>query len=360
MAKAPPILARVYRGPRVESVHRGSIAVVDERGRAIATCGDASAPVYTRSASKPFQAMPLLLAGGEKKFRLSDPEIALMCASHGGEPRHVKLAERLLRRGGFRVSDLLCGAHLPMHEPSARELIRAGREPTALHNNCSGKHAGMLLACRILDLPHATYTDARHPLQRRIRSLLARYAGVAESEISVAVDGCNAPVFRLPLSALAVAYARLMAGRLPGEDQASAAVRARIVRAMIKSPEMVAGAARFTTDFIREGRGRWIGKEGAEGVYTVGLRSGVKGSPAMGVAFKTEDGSARPRDAITLQLLERLGHLPVEVRRALASYAEPAVHNARGVDVGRIEADVPVARARTRTPSTRSRGAEVR
>jgi L-asparaginase II len=355
MAKAPPILARVYRGTRVESVHRGSVAVVDERGREIASCGDASAPVYARSASKPFQAMPLLLAGGEKKFRLSDSEIALMCASHGGEPRHVRLAERLLARGGFRVSDLLCGAHLPMYEPSARELIRSGKEPTALHNNCSGKHAGMLLACRILDLPHATYTDAGHPLQRRIRSLLARYAGVPEAEISVAVDGCNAPVFRLPLSALAVAYARLMAGRLPGEDQASAAVRVRIVRAMIKSPEMVAGAARFTTDFLREGRGRWIGKEGAEGVYAVGLRPGAKGS-AMGVAFKTEDGSARPRDAVTLQLLERLGQLPIEVRRALSSYAEPVVHNALGLDVGRIEADVPVARSRTRAAGRRGGG----
>ena len=356
MAKPPPILARVYRGTRVESVHRGSVAVVDERGREIASCGDASAPVYTRSASKPFQAMPLLLAGGEKKFRLSDAEIALMCASHGGEPRHVRLAERLLARGGFRVSDLLCGAHLPMHEPSARDLIRAGKEPTALHNNCSGKHAGMLLACRILDLPPATYTDPGHPLQRRIRSLLARYAGVPEAEISVAVDGCNAPVFRLPLSALAVAYARLMAGRLPGEEPAAAAVRARIVRAMVRSPEMVAGAARFTTDFLREGRGRWIGKEGAEGVYAVGLRSSGKGAPAIGVVFKTEDGSARPRDAVTLQLLERLGQLPVELRRALASYAEPIVHNARGFDVGRIEADVPIARARARASGRRRAG----
>ena len=354
MAKAPPILARVYRGPRVESAHRGSAAVADERGRTLASVGDAAAPVYARSAAKPFQAMPLLLAGGEREFRLSDAEIALMCASHGGEPRHALLAEKLLRRGGFRVSDLQCGAHPPMHEPSARVLIRAGRPPTALHNNCSGKHAGMLLACRILDLPPASYTDPGHPLQRRIRALLSRYAGVPESEISTAVDGCGAPVFRLPLSALAAAYARLMAGRLPGEEAAAAAVRARIVRAMTKSPDMVAGSGRFTTDFIREGRGRWIGKEGAEGVYAVGIRPPARGRPALGVAFKTEDGSARPRDAITLQLLERLGELPTDVRRALDAYAEPAVHNARGQDVGRVEADVPISRVGARAATRRA------
>ena len=354
MPKAPPILARVFRGTRVESVHRGSVAVADERGNLLASCGDPSGPVYARSAAKPFQALPLLLAGGEKRFRLSDSEIALVCASHGGEPRHARLAAALLRRGGFSESDLACGAHLPMHDASARVLIRAGKAPSALHNNCSGKHAGMLLACRLLGFPPAGYTEPGHPLQRRIRSLLALYAGLPESEIAVAVDGCNAPVFRLPLSALAAAYARLMAERVPGEDRNARAARARIVRGMVRRPEMVAGAGRFTTDFIRAGRGRWIGKEGAEGVYAVGLRGPAKRSACVGVAFKIEDGSARARDAVTLALLERLGELPETIRRDLAPYAEPVVHNARGFDVGRIEADVPVARAATRARPRRS------
>ena len=297
--------------------------------------------------------MPLLLAGGEKRFRLSDSDIALLCASHGGEPRHVSLAAALLRRGGFTASDLLCGAHLPMHDASARELIRSGRAPSTLHNNCSGKHAGMLLACRLLDLAHADYTNPAHPLQRRIRSLLALYAGIPESDITVAVDGCNAPVFRLPLSALAAAYARLMAVRVPGEERGAAPIRARIVRALVRRPEMVAGAGRFTTDFIRAGGGRWIGKEGAEGVYAVGLRAKARG-PCTGVAFKIEDGSARARDAVTLALLDRLRELPAEVRRSLASYAEPVVHNARGFDVGRIEAEAPLTRSGTRTRPRRA------
>jgi L-asparaginase II len=343
MPKASPILARVYRGPRVESAHRGSVAVVDERGVLIASCGDAAAPVYARSAAKPFQAIPLLEAGGEKAFRLTEEEIALMCASHGGEPRHVQIAGRLLRKGGFRESDLECGSHAPMHEPAARALARKGAAPTALHNNCSGKHAGMLLACRLLGLPSAGYSEASHPLQRRIRTLLARYADVPESGITVAVDGCSLPVFRLPLSGIACAYARLYAAQVPGETKPAAAARARLVRAMWKQPFMVAGTGRFTTDFLAAGGGKWIGKEGAEGVYAVSLA----GKPrALGIAFKIEDGSARPRDAVTLDLLARLHRLPEETRRALAAYAEPRVHNARGLEVGRIEAEVPVAALR--------------
>lgn len=338
---ASPVLARVYRGTRVESAHRGAAAVVDSRGRRLAACGDADGAVFTRSTAKPFQAMPLLLAGGEKAFRLGDAEIALMCASHGGESRHAALAAKLLRRGGFRVADLQCGAHLPMNGASARELIRRSEAPSPLHHNCSGNHAGILLACRLLGHDTATYCDPGHPLQRRIRSVLAFYADVPESAITTSVDGCNLPVFRLPMTAIASAYARLLADRLPGEDRPRAAARARIVRAMLRSPEMVAGARRFTTDFIVAGRGRWVGKEGAEGVYAVGIR-GDGGGPALGLAFKIEDGSARPRDAVTLALLDRMGELPADVRRTLAAYAEPRVYNARGFVIGRIEADAPL------------------
>jgi L-asparaginase II len=327
------------------------VAVVDERGVLVSGCGDSKAPVYVRSAAKPFQAIPLLEAGGEKKFRLTDDEIALMCASHGGEPRHAQTAERILRKGGFRVSDLECGAHAPMHEPAARELARRGAAASALHNNCSGKHAGMLLACRLLELPSAGYVDPSHVLQRRIRTVLARYAGVLESEITVAVDGCNLPVFRLPLSALACAYARLFASRVSGETPSAASARGRLVRAMGKSPFMVAGTGRFTTDFLAAGGGKWIGKEGAEGVYCVALAPSGSARHAVGIAFKIEDGSARPRDAVTLDILGRLGRLPEPARRTLAAWAEPVVRNAAGADVGRIEADAPI----TRSPAARRR-----
>src|SRR5262249_39786288 len=163
--RAPPVLARVFRGERVESLHRGSVAVADEDGRLTAWAGDPRAGIYLRSAAKPFQAMALLEAGGEKAFRLGSDEIALLCASHGGEPAHVRVARRLLELGGFTAEDLACGAHAPMHEPSALRLAAARERPTALHNNCSGKHAGLLLACRLRGLDPSGYWKPDHPIQ---------------------------------------------------------------------------------------------------------------------------------------------------------------------------------------------------
>jgi L-asparaginase II len=336
----PPILARVRRGDRVESAHRGSVAVVDEDGRLVAAAGDPRGGIYLRSAAKPFQAMPLLEAGGERAFRLGSDAIALLCASHGGEPRHVRVAGGMLERGGFSVRDLACGADMPMHEPSARALVAAGRRPTALHNNCSGKHAGLLLACRLLGFAHRGYWKPGHPLQRMILARLGDFCGVAVARIGFAVDGCSLPVFHMPLSRLAFGYARLLARPRPGESP-DPAVRERLCAAMWDSAGMVAGRGRFTTEFLRAGRGRWIGKEGAEGVYAIGLAP-RKGEKALGIAFKLEDGSVRARDAVGLDILARLGRLPASARRRLARHLSPVLRNVRGLEVGRIEADVPL------------------
>jgi L-asparaginase II len=340
MESAPPALARVLRGGRTESVHRGDVAVVDEEGRLVASSGDPQRSVYVRSAAKPFQAMPLLESGGERAFSLDSDAIALICASHGGEPHHVRGVQRLLRKGGYAVEDLACGAHLPMHGPSARRLIARGERPTALHNNCSGKHAGLLLACRLEGQDAARYLSPRHPLQRRILELLSELTGVPVSEIPVAVDGCSLPVFRLPLAALAHGYARLLSRPAPGSSRAAFAVRRRITRAMWESPGMVAGRGRFTTDFLRAGAGRWIGKEGAEGVYAMAVAGRGAAPAAIGIAMKIEDGSSRARDAVSLAILERLGRLPRAAARALEAYRRPIVRSVRGDRVGVIEPDV--------------------
>ncbi len=337
MDSAPPALARVLRGGRTESIHRGDVAVVDEEGRLIASAGDPERPVYVRSAAKPFQAMPLLESGGERAFDLDSAAIALMCASHGGEPRHVRMARRLLRKGKYRIEDLVCGAHPPMHAPSARRLIARGEQPSPLHNNCSGKHAGLLLACRLDGYDAAEYFRPEHPLQRRVRDVLSQMSDVPADQIAIAVDGCSLPVFRLPLSALARAYARLVARPAPGLPRADFAVRRRITRAMWESPEMVAGQGRFTTDLLRAGVGRWIGKEGAEGVYAMGVAATA--GAALGIAFKVEDGAVRPRDAISLDILERLGKLPRGAAAVLKTYRRPAVRSVRGDIVGAIVAD---------------------
>ncbi len=338
----PPVLARVLRGERVESVHRGDVAVVDEEGRLLACAGSAETPIYVRSAAKPFQAMPLLEAGGERAFRLGSDEIALLCASHGGEPRHVRVARRLLARGRFTVRDLVCGAHLPMHEPSARALVARGERPTALHNNCSGKHAGLLLACRLLGLDPAQYWEPTHAIEHKVLERVSDFCGISSTRIGIAVDGCSLPVFFLPLSALARGYARLLSRRRPGEAAREAAVRERICQAMWESPAMVAGLGRFTTDLLEAGAGRWIGKEGAEGVYAIGIRSSAAGGTSLGIAFKMEDGSSRARDAVALDILEHLRRLSDPARRSLAPHRCPVVRNVRGTAVGRIEAEVPL------------------
>src|SRR5438874_7187394 len=204
-------LAKVYRGDHLESIHRGSIAVVDSLGRLLAFAGDPAFVTCLRSAAKPFQALPLLEYGGDEEYDLTGEEIAVTCASHGGEAIHVATAAALLRKGDFDEEDLLCGAHLPYDEKAAADLRASGEQPSPLHNNCSGKHAGMLLATKVMDAPSADYIDAQHPLQEVIRTTVADFVGVDASEIPVAVDGCGVPAFFTSLHRAAFAYARLMA-----------------------------------------------------------------------------------------------------------------------------------------------------
>lgn len=217
----------------------------------------------------------------------------MICATYGGQPRHVCVARRLLEKGGFAARDLFCGAHLPAHEPTARAMLARGQRPTRLHNNCSGKHAGLLLACRLLGLPARGYGKPSHPVQLAIRRRLCELASFPESAMESAVDGCGLAVFRLPLSALALAYARLLALRVPGESRRQADARRQVVRAMWGRPDMVAGTGFFTTRLLEAGKRRWIGKEGAEGVYAIGVRAASARGRASGVALKIEDGSAR-------------------------------------------------------------------
>src|SRR5438445_2643640 len=206
-------LALVYRGEYVESIHSGSIAVVDSLGRLLAFAGDPSAVTSIRSAAKPFQAIPLLEYGGIEEYELSGEEIALTCASHGGEPVHVATAAALLRKGELDEEDLLCGAHVPYDEKAAAELRASGEEPSPLHNNCSGKHAGMLLATQLMDIPSANYIDAKHVLQQEILETVAQFTGLEPEQIPTATDGCGVPAFFLSLHRAAYAYARLMQGR---------------------------------------------------------------------------------------------------------------------------------------------------
>jgi L-asparaginase II len=325
-------VAVVTRGGLVESWHSGAAAVVEPGGRLVARVGSPAVATFARSAAKPFQALPLVLAGGGERFGLGEAELALVCASHAGTPAHVELAAGLLERGGFAVEDLECGAHLPLDEPSARRLLAAGEAPSALHNNCSGKHAGMLLACRVLGLPARGYSRPEHPLQRRILALVAGLAGRDESGIGLGTDGCSLPTFRLPLVAAARAYAALADPAAAGAPPEVAAALRRVASAMAAAPEMVAGPGRFTTRLMQATGGRIVGKEGAEGFYC----AAVRGPALLGVALKIADGGERCRAGAVLEVLRQLGCLASEEAAALAEFHRPAIHNHRGLRVGEV------------------------
>jgi len=322
-------------------MHRGSVAVIAEDGRLLASAGDPHQPIFLRSSAKPFQLTPFLAAGGEKRFRLSTEEIALSAASHGGEAFHAELADGMLRKGGFTVNDLHCGAHPPMSEAPAHALVARGEKPTPLHNNCSGKHAAMLLACRLLDLPKEGYWRPDHPLQTdKIFPMISRMTGVPLDRIGIAVDGCSVPVFRVPLSALALAYARLVGKRLKSEPTADFRARTRIAQAMATRPEMVAGPGRFTTRLMQAFHGELVSKEGAEGVYAIGVPPalaralGEEGS--VGIALKIDDGGERGRDAVTIETLRQLGLAAGDRGKALKPLAGRRIRNVRGDIVGEL------------------------
>ncbi len=326
-------IATVVRSGRPESWHFGAAAAAaPEGGRLIARLGDPTIATWIRSAAKPFQALPLVLAGGIERFGLDDADLALICASHGGTPEHANRAADLLARGGFTEADLLCGAHPPFDPPSAFALDRAGTAPGPLHNNCSGKHAGMLLACRLLGLPAEGYIDPAHPLQARILEHVSRFCGLPAAEIGVGIDGCSAPTYHLPIEAAARGYALLAHARGAGLPDDLAAAAERVVGAMGRAPFMVAGPGRFTTSLMEVTGGRVVGKEGAEGFYGLAVRGPV----ALGIALKVADGGERCRDGVVLDLLVQLGSLSGAELAELDAWYRPTLHNLRGIRTGEV------------------------
>jgi L-asparaginase II len=312
------------------------VAAATPEGRLVAFQGDPEAATFLRSAAKPFQCLPLLLAGVAERFGLEAADIALICASHGGTAEHVRRAADLLARGGFGAGHLLCGPHWPLDEEAALRLREEGRQPAPLHNNCSGKHAGMLLACRTLDLPVADYVAPDHPWQRRILGHVVDLFGLPEERIGLAVDGCSVPTYRVPLAAAARAYAALADPRAAGLAPDVSQAVDRIVRAMTGEPGMVAGPGRFTTRLMEATGGRVLGKEGAEGFYGLAVRGPV----ALGIAVKIADGGERCRDGVVLDVLRQLGSLSGAEFAALAGFYRRPLHNHRGLRVGEVLPEV--------------------
>lgn len=326
---ANPILVEVTRGNGVESVHRGAVAVIDGTGLVVASAGDIDTAIFPRSAIKPLQALALVESGAADHFNLDDEELSLACASHSGEPVQVDKVNRWLVRMGLGMDDLECGAHGPRHDADIADMVRAGQTPGRSHNNCSGKHAGFLSTALHMGEPTRGYSRADHPVQQRLRAILEDLGACDLSSTPHGIDGCGIPVIAMPLVAMARALSR-MANRA-GLADPRAAASGRILDAMTRCPEMVGGTGCFDTRMMAAGKGAFVVKTGAEGVY-----AGILPGQGLGIALKIDDGAKRAAETAMAALLKHFGALDGGVMAPVADFVEPVITNAMGVPVGAV------------------------
>lgn len=331
-------LVEVTRGRIVESVHFGSLCLSQADGKLLLSLGDQSSPFFLRSSSKPFQLLAFLESGGVEHYSLEPHEIAIMCASHSGTPAHIDVLEALQRKMEIDESLLQCGVHAPYHKPSADQLLLDGTPLHPNHNNCSGKHTGMLAFARMTGAPLDSYLENSHPVQQAILKTFAEMCEVDAETVELGVDGCTAPVFAVPLHAAALGYARLCQPDNLAENRA-AACRA-IASAMAAYADMVAGPERFDTDAMFAGMGAFISKLGAEGYRGIGILPGkARGiESGLGLTIKVSDGDAtyRATSVIAMAVLKALGVLDEGQNDALKRYNRHPVTNWRGKEIGEI------------------------
>jgi L-asparaginase II len=328
----PKILAKVIRGETVESAHRGHLIVINGSGQTVASIGDPKAVTFFRSAAKPFQAMPCITSGAADEFNFSEEEIALACASHSGESRHVRIASLMLERIGLNEAHLHCGSHLPFYEKEAERMLRVGEYATQLHNNCSGKHAAMLAFAKHIDADINTYELLENPVQQRILDAVSQFTETPVNKIPIAIDGCCAPNFAKPLQAMATAFMNLI--RPERFDQKTQDAAARIVSAMVNHPELIGGSERLDTMLMQAAEGKIISKVGADGVWLCGVLPSEKYPTGLAIALKIEDGDdKRARPVVTVDVLRQLGILSAE---DLVEVSPMPIKNRRGTTVGTV------------------------
>ena len=340
------MLVEVTRGGRVESSHRGSIAVVAPDGSAIASAGDPAQFVFARSSAKPFQLAPFVASGRFDEYGLGTEALAIMAASHSGEDRHVRLVQEILRRAGLTSSVLQNQVHAPYDRETAHRLLRDGEKPTALRGNCSGKHAGMVLFAKASGWPIDTYWHPDHPVQRLALETMSALSDVPIEAMATAVDGCGVVSFGLPLNGLATAFARLADPSAVADPPLRAALT-RIRDAMMQHPELVAGERRrIDTALMRALPGKVVSKGGAEGVLAMGVPPNAAPNTApfgpgpMGIAAKVEDGNLAHRagNVASIAILRQLGLVSDPLAGPLVDFAAPPILDPRGEPSGDVRA----------------------
>jgi L-asparaginase II len=323
-----PVLVEVTRGGLVESSHQGAYAIVESGGALVTSAGDVDRPIFPRSAIKAFQCLPVIESGAADTFGLADEEIALACASHNGEAEHLRVARSLLEKAGNTEDDFECGAHWP-HQPAAlRELVRSGGQPRQIHNNCSGKHAGMLALARRLGVDPHGYTAREHQVQRTIARTISEICGIDVDELPCGIDGCSVPTWAIPLRKLALGFARFGSGE--GVSEARKAASRRIIAAVRAHPFMVAGTDRFCTRLMERVPRAFV-KTGAEGVFCAAVPHA-----GLGLALKCDDGAHRASETLMAALLASLPVWTEEESEALRGFAHADLRNWRKLYVGEV------------------------
>ncbi|MDP9025311.1 MAG: asparaginase [Candidatus Eremiobacteraeota bacterium] len=321
----------VTRGGRVESVHRIAACAIDRSGEVLLSAGDIDVPIYLRSTAKPFIAAAVMREAVAERFGLEAREVAVIAGSHNGEPFHIEAVRSILRKIGLPENALRCGPHPPYDSESARDLERADVAFTAIHNNCSGKHAGILALSLAIGADPATYLDAAHPAQRLILALCARLAGVRPEELPLAIDGCGVPVYALSLRKAALSFARFAA--LEDVEERDAAALRMVRDAMVAHPEYVGGSGEFDTAFMNAAGESIAAKSGAEGVHGVALVE-----RGVGLVLKVGDGNSRAIAPAVLHLLRRMDALEGSISEKMLPFEYPVVYNRAGRAVGAIAA----------------------
>ena len=317
-------LIQTERGGVAEGLHFGAVAVVDAHGKLLASAGNPELISFTRSTLKPLQALPFIEGGGAEHFQLEPAQIAMLCASHSGEDRHVAHIDRLLAATRLGYKRLQCGCHTPYFVEFG--LKGSGGPYDERHHNCSGKHAGFLAYCIQHRLPLDNYLALEHPLQQAIAQAVMRVMGLRADQLALGIDGCSAPNYAAPLSGLALAYARLAAG---AASPIAGASLARLSQAMRQHPDLVSGTGRHDEAFMRIGGGDWVSKTGADGVQALGSVS-----RGIGIALKVSDGSRQAQTAATVAVLDQLGWLTPAQRQALKPWQAETILSVKGEVVG--------------------------
>lgn len=324
-----PVTVEVTRGQLVESRHRGMAVVIDAEGAIVFSAGDVDSGVFPRSACKAMQALPLVESGAADAYGFGNRELALACASHSGEPEHVATAAAMLKAAGLDESVLECGAHWSSHQSVLIDQVRTLEKPTALHNNCSGKHSGFVCTCCHTGEDPRGYAGFDHPLQEAIRAIMTDLTGAVLSRDNCGTDGCSIPTYAVPLTGLARGFGKLVTGK--GLEPLRAAAARRLINACMAEPLYVAGTKRFCTKLMQVAPGKIFAKTGAEGVFCALL-------PDKGLSFavKAEDGATRAAEAMIAALLARHFDADSEERAALMKLAHHGMTNWNGLSVGTI------------------------